>query len=59
MEKVYEWKSNLNLENRIRFICQDLLDQRANLWQARQKKVIPKRIEEIHSEAIREFNKHN
>jgi ribosomal protein L7Ae-like RNA K-turn-binding protein len=56
MEKLHEWQSNLKLESRIRFICQDLLDQRANLWQARQKKVIPKRIEEIHSEAFRELN---
>ena len=46
--------NNTKLPSRIRFMLQDVMDLRQNMWQTRRKAEGPKKIEEVHKEAMME-----
>jgi translation initiation factor 4G len=46
--------SNLKLSSRIRFMLKDVIDLRLNDWQVRRKVDGPKKIEEVHKDAVQE-----
>ena len=46
--------NNLKLSSRIRFMLRDVIDLRRNDWQVRRKVEGPKKIEEVHRDAVQE-----
>ncbi|GAX79395.1 hypothetical protein CEUSTIGMA_g6836.t1 [Chlamydomonas eustigma] len=53
-ERMKRLTENLTLESRIRFMVQDVLDLRDRKWQPRQKVEGPKKISEVHQDAMRQ-----
>jgi len=54
-DRMLRLKDNAKLENRIKFMIQDVLDLRASRWVPRTKKEGPKKISDIHREASQEL----
>eukprot|EP01102_Stenamoeba_stenopodia_P005462 TRINITY_DN1613_c0_g1_i1.p1 TRINITY_DN1613_c0_g1~~TRINITY_DN1613_c0_g1_i1.p1 ORF type:complete len:1150 (+),score=239.88 TRINITY_DN1613_c0_g1_i1:98-3547(+) len=50
-QRIKELSTNKNLESRIRFMLEDVIELRANKWVPRRKDDNPKTIKEIHREA--------
>ncbi|CAL0329514.1 unnamed protein product [Lupinus luteus] len=46
--------NNMNLSSRLRFMLKDAIDLRKNKWQQRRKVEGPKKIEEVHRDAVQE-----
>ncbi|KAF1888518.1 hypothetical protein Lal_00011291 [Lupinus albus] len=46
--------NNMNLSSRVRFMLKDAIDLRKNKWQQRRKVEGPKKIEEVHRDAVQE-----
>lgn len=54
LERITRLSNNQKLSARIRFMLKDLIDLRRNGWQERRKIEGPKRIEEVHRDAVQE-----
>ncbi|MED6118910.1 hypothetical protein PIB30_007072 [Stylosanthes scabra] len=53
-ERMKLLSDNLNLSSRVRFMLKDAFDLRKNKWQQRRKVEGPKKIEEVHRDAVQE-----
>eukprot|EP00897_Mesotaenium_endlicherianum_P003219 jgi/Mesen1/2925/ME000175S02080 len=54
MSRIEKLASNQKLSSRIRFMLRDVVDLRRNGWQARRKVEGPKKIEDVHRDAVKE-----
>ncbi|MCO5579506.1 hypothetical protein L7F22_033361 [Adiantum nelumboides] len=54
LERITRLSNNQKLSARIKFMLKDLIDLRRNGWQERRKVEGPKRIDEVHRDAIQE-----
>ncbi|KAI5067404.1 hypothetical protein GOP47_0017932 [Adiantum capillus-veneris] len=54
LKRITRLSNNQKLSARIRFMLKDLIDLRRNGWQERRKVEGPKRIEEVHRDAVQE-----
>ncbi|XP_058743350.1 eukaryotic translation initiation factor 4G-like isoform X2 [Vicia villosa] len=53
-ERLKILSNNMNLSSRVRFMLKDVIDLRRNRWQQRRKVDGPKKIEEVHRDAVQE-----
>ncbi|KAL1293740.1 hypothetical protein AAHE18_19G093500 [Arachis hypogaea] len=53
-ERMKLLSDNMNLSSRVRFMLKDAIDLRENKWQQRRKIEGPKKIEEVHRDAVQE-----
>ncbi|KEH17864.1 uncharacterized protein [Medicago truncatula] len=53
-EKLKILSNNMNLSSMVRFMLKDVIDLRRNRWQVRRKVDGPKKIEEVHRDAVEE-----
>ncbi|XP_045792328.1 eukaryotic translation initiation factor 4G-like isoform X3 [Trifolium pratense] len=53
-ERLRVLSNNMNLSSRVRFMLKDVIDLRRNRWQQRRKVDGPKKIEEVHRDAVQE-----
>ncbi|KAE9611191.1 putative initiation factor eIF-4 gamma, MA3 [Lupinus albus] len=53
-ERITVLSNNMNLSSRVRFMLKDAIDLRKNRWQQRRKVEGPKKIEEVHRDAVQE-----
>ncbi|CAL0324354.1 unnamed protein product [Lupinus luteus] len=53
-ERITVLSNNMNLSSRVRFMLKDAIDLRKNKWQQRRKVEGPKKIEEVHRDAVQE-----
>ncbi|XP_004514194.1 eukaryotic translation initiation factor 4G-like isoform X2 [Cicer arietinum] len=53
-ERLKILSNNMNLSSRLRFMLKDVIDLRKNRWQQRRKIDGPKKIEEVHRDAVQE-----
>ncbi|XP_019463465.1 PREDICTED: eukaryotic translation initiation factor 4G-like isoform X1 [Lupinus angustifolius] len=53
-ERIRVLSNNMNLSSRLRFMLKDAIDLRKNKWQQRRKVEGPKKIEEVHRDAVQE-----
>ncbi|KEH17961.1 eukaryotic translation initiation factor 4G-like protein [Medicago truncatula] len=53
-ERLKILSNNMNLSSRVRFMLKDVIDLRRNRWQVRRKVDGPKKIEEVHRDAVQE-----
>ncbi|XP_076892578.1 eukaryotic translation initiation factor 4G-like [Bidens hawaiensis] len=51
---MFQLSNNMALSSRVRFMLKDAIDLRKNKWQQRRKVEGPKKIEEVHRDAIQE-----
>ncbi|CAL0305964.1 unnamed protein product [Lupinus luteus] len=53
-ERIKMLSNNMNLSSRVRFMLKDSIDLRKNKWQERRKVEGPKKIDEVHRDAVQE-----
>ncbi|CAL0329515.1 unnamed protein product [Lupinus luteus] len=53
-DRMKVFSNNMNLSSRVRFMLKDSIDLRKNKWQQRRKVEGPKKIEEVHRDAVQE-----
>ncbi|XP_019412715.1 PREDICTED: eukaryotic translation initiation factor 4G-like isoform X2 [Lupinus angustifolius] len=53
-DRMKVFSNNMNLSSRVRFMLKDAIDLRKNKWQQRRKVEGPKKIEEVHRDAVQE-----
>ncbi|KAE9603429.1 putative initiation factor eIF-4 gamma, MA3 [Lupinus albus] len=53
-ERMKVLSNNMNLSSRVRFMLKDSIDLRKNKWQERRKVEGPKKIDEVHRDAVQE-----
>ncbi|XP_038881666.1 eukaryotic translation initiation factor 4G-like isoform X2 [Benincasa hispida] len=53
-EMMTELSNNMKLSSRVRFMLKDAIDLRKNKWQQRRKVEGPKKIDEVHRDAVQE-----